>query len=89
MKENESLILVVDDERDHADGIAEALDKLAAKAIAVYTGKDRAEGHLHRQARCEYGEGGGGGEEAGRESCRGKEGAGGGSPKAALGARET
>ena len=43
MKENESLILVVDDERDHADGIAEALDKLAAKAIAVYTSKDALE----------------------------------------------
>jgi two-component system response regulator HydG len=43
LKENESLILVVDDERDHADGIAEALDKLAAKAIAVYTGKDALE----------------------------------------------
>ena len=43
MKENGSLILVVDDERDHADGIAEALDKSDAKAIAVYTGKDALE----------------------------------------------
>ncbi len=43
MKENGSLILVVDDERNHADGIAEALDKSGAKAIAVYTGKDALE----------------------------------------------
>ena len=43
MKENGSIILVVDDERDHADGIAEALEKLCAKAIAVYTGKDALE----------------------------------------------
>jgi len=34
---------VVDDERDHADGIAEALEKLCAKAIAVYSGKDALE----------------------------------------------
>jgi len=38
-----NLILVVDDERDHADGIAEALEKLCTKAIAVYTGKDALE----------------------------------------------
>ncbi len=37
------VVLVVDDERDHADGIAEALEKLCAKAIAVYTGKDALE----------------------------------------------
>jgi two-component system response regulator HydG len=43
LKENGSLILVVDDERDHADGIAEALDKLGANAIAVYSGKDALE----------------------------------------------
>ena len=43
MKENGSIILVVDDERDHADGIAESLEKLCAKAIAVYTGKDALE----------------------------------------------
>jgi two-component system response regulator HydG len=34
---------VVDDERDHADGIAEALEKSCAKAITVYTGKDALE----------------------------------------------
>lgn len=37
------IILVVDDERDHADGIAEALQKYCAKAIAVYSGKDALE----------------------------------------------
>ena len=37
------VILVVDDERDHADGIVEALEKLCAKAIAVYNGKDALE----------------------------------------------
>jgi len=36
----QSLILVVDDERNHADGIVEALGKLCAKAVAVYNGKD-------------------------------------------------
>ena len=35
--------MVVDDERDHADGIAEALEKLCEKAIAVYSGKDALE----------------------------------------------
>jgi two-component system response regulator HydG len=39
----DTIILVVDDERDHADGIAEALEKLCAKAIAVYSGKDALE----------------------------------------------
>ena len=43
MKENGSLILVVDDERDHADGIAEALDKLGTKTLAVYSAKDALE----------------------------------------------
>ena len=37
------IILVVDDERDHADGIAESLQKYCAKAIAVYSGKDALE----------------------------------------------
>jgi len=32
--------MVVDDERDHADGIVEALGKLPVKAMAVYTGED-------------------------------------------------
>jgi len=38
-----AIILVVDDERDHADGIAEALEKLCAKTITVYSGKDALE----------------------------------------------
>ncbi|HUV40908.1 MAG TPA: sigma-54 dependent transcriptional regulator [Sedimentisphaerales bacterium] len=37
------VILVVDDEPDHADGIAEALEKVCAKAIAVYNGTDALE----------------------------------------------
>jgi DNA-binding NtrC family response regulator len=32
--------MVVDDERDHADGLVEALGKLPVKAMAVYTGED-------------------------------------------------
>jgi DNA-binding NtrC family response regulator len=43
LEENGIIILVVDDERDHADGIAEALEKLCAKAITVYSGKDALE----------------------------------------------
>ena len=43
MKQKVNLILVVDDERDHADGIAESLEKLCTKAMAVYTGKDALE----------------------------------------------
>jgi len=39
----QSVILVVDDERDHADGIAEAVEKLCAKAITVYNAKDALE----------------------------------------------
>jgi two-component system response regulator HydG len=39
----DSIILVVDDERNHADGVVEALDKLCAKAVAVYSGKDALE----------------------------------------------
>jgi len=39
----DAVILVVDDEQDHADGIAEALEKQCAKAIAVYSGKDALE----------------------------------------------
>ncbi|MHC4394052.1 MAG: sigma-54-dependent transcriptional regulator [Planctomycetota bacterium] len=41
-----TVILVVDDERDHADGIAESLENLytkRAKTIAVYNGKDALE----------------------------------------------
>jgi len=37
------IVLVVDDEREHADGIVEALEKVCAKAIAVYSGKDAIE----------------------------------------------
>jgi two-component system response regulator HydG len=37
------VILVVDDERDHADGIVESLEKQCEKAIAVYSGKDALE----------------------------------------------
>jgi len=43
LAEDGIVVLVVDDERDHADGIAEALEKLCAKAITVYTGKDALE----------------------------------------------
>ncbi|MCP4610514.1 MAG: sigma-54-dependent Fis family transcriptional regulator [Planctomycetes bacterium] len=43
MKQKANLILVVDDERDHADGIAESLEKFCTKAIPVYTGKDALE----------------------------------------------
>ena len=39
----DAVVLVVDDEREHADGIAEALQKSCAKAIAVYTGQDAIE----------------------------------------------
>ncbi len=39
----DTVILVVDDERNHADGIVEALEKFCAKAIAVYSGKDALE----------------------------------------------
>jgi DNA-binding NtrC family response regulator len=48
LTENGIIVLVVDDERDHADGIAEALEKSCAKAITVYTGKDALE-ILHSQ----------------------------------------
>jgi len=39
----DTVILVVDDEREHADGVAESLEKLRAKTIAVYSGKDALE----------------------------------------------
>jgi two-component system response regulator HydG len=41
--EKDCVILVVDDERDHADGIAEALEKSCGKAITVYSGEDALE----------------------------------------------
>ncbi len=37
--EQKPVVLVVDDERDHADGIVEALGRLPVKAMAVYTGE--------------------------------------------------
>jgi len=37
------VVLVVDDEPEHADGIAEALEKSSAKAIAVYNADDALE----------------------------------------------
>ena len=40
---DECVVLVVDDERDHADGIVDALEKTCGKAIAVYNGKDAIE----------------------------------------------
>jgi len=43
LKQKANIILIVDDERDHADGIAEALENLCTKAIAVYTGQDALE----------------------------------------------
>ena len=43
MEKKGIVVLVVDDERDHADGIAEALEKSGAKVIAVYSGKDALE----------------------------------------------
>ena len=39
----DAVVLVVDDEREHADGMAEALQKSCAKAIAVYTANDALE----------------------------------------------
>ncbi len=39
----DAVVLVVDDERDHADGMAEALQKCCGKAIPVYTGRDALE----------------------------------------------
>jgi len=40
---SDTVILVVDDESGHADGIAESLEKLCSKAIAVYSGADAVE----------------------------------------------
>ncbi len=49
MTEQRPVVLVVDDERDHADGIVEALDRLPVKAVAVYTGEDAIEVLRSRQ----------------------------------------
>lgn len=43
MKQKAGVILIVDDERDHADGMVEALEKQCEKAIAVYSGQDAIE----------------------------------------------
>ncbi len=43
MSDKDCVILVVDDERNHADGMAEALDKSGVKAIAVYSAEDALE----------------------------------------------
>jgi DNA-binding NtrC family response regulator len=39
----QGVILIVDSEREHADGIAEALEKLCAETIVVYNGRDALE----------------------------------------------
>ncbi|MHC4076014.1 MAG: sigma-54-dependent transcriptional regulator [Planctomycetota bacterium] len=39
----ETVILIVDDERDHADGLVEAMENYCAKAIAIYNGPDALE----------------------------------------------
>jgi DNA-binding NtrC family response regulator len=49
LNQKAGIILVVDDEREHADGIAESLEKLCEKAIAVYNGKDALEILLSRR----------------------------------------
>ena len=43
MRQKAGVILVVDDERDHADGLAEALEKNCETAIPVYNGTDAIE----------------------------------------------
>ncbi|MBN1360939.1 MAG: sigma-54-dependent Fis family transcriptional regulator [Sedimentisphaerales bacterium] len=49
MTEQRPVVLVVDDERDHADGIVEALGRLPVKGMAVYTGEDAIEVLRHRR----------------------------------------
>jgi two-component system response regulator HydG len=43
LTEYRPIVLVVDDERDHADGIVESLEKLPVEAMAVYTAYDAIE----------------------------------------------
>jgi len=43
LNEDGIIVLVVDDEREHADGIVEALENYCAKAMAVYSGTDAVE----------------------------------------------
>lgn len=38
--DSDTLILIVDDERNHADGIAEALEKVDAQTLTVYDGSE-------------------------------------------------
>jgi DNA-binding NtrC family response regulator len=45
---SDCVVLIVDDERDHADGIVDGLEKSCGKAMAVYSGKDAME-ILHSQ----------------------------------------
>ena len=52
MSDKDCVILVIDDERDHADGIAEALDKSGVKAIAVYNAEDALEIVRNQQVDC-------------------------------------
>ncbi len=49
MTDSKPVVLVVDDERDHADGLVEALGRLPVKALAVYSGRDAVEMLHHRQ----------------------------------------
>jgi DNA-binding NtrC family response regulator len=46
--EQKPVVLVVDDERDHADGLVEALGRSSVEALAVYTGEHAVE-VLHNQ----------------------------------------
>ncbi|MHC4114576.1 MAG: response regulator, partial [Planctomycetota bacterium] len=43
MAREDIIILVVDDERNHANGVAEAIEKFDARVIAVYNGRDAVE----------------------------------------------
>ncbi len=47
--EQKPVVLVVDDERDHADGMVEALGKLPVEALAVYTGEHAIEVLRHQR----------------------------------------
>jgi DNA-binding NtrC family response regulator len=49
MTDSRPVILVVDDERDHADGLVEALGRLPVKPMAVYSGRDAVEMLHNRQ----------------------------------------
>jgi len=49
VKESKGTVLVVDDEREHADGIVESLKRLPLRALAVYEGDDAVEILRHQQ----------------------------------------